>query len=151
MLDFLVDVPISLGSCNSSLQVDHLYMKLPFLRPGDVTGVPHRSESHIDPDEQLLAKKSSPLHIQCRACRSSISSSDTVFKSSILPSDHWGDIMDSMFCHLPEDLPSDSIGASVFASRLTGGTRGKVGIKEMEIVLHKDDLKEGSYEMVKQR
>ncbi len=81
------------------------------------------------------------LELHCRKCKGNLIASQKVKRCNVLPSDHWGEMIDSMFCHLPsEPLPRESIGASIISSRLPTATTGAAGLKEVEILLHYDDF-----------
>ena len=69
---------------------------------------------------------------------------DAVNHCYMLPSDHWGDMIDCLFCHMPpsETLPEDSLGLSIMSSRSLNAIKGKAGLKESSIMLSREDIDE---------
>ena len=67
-----VDVPVSVNGATYNVENGYIYIKLPFLRVGDVSGVA-RDDYHIYMEELDMGHiKDGSLQLQCRVCHNSL-------------------------------------------------------------------------------
>jgi hypothetical protein len=86
-----MDIPVSSSQGSCTVENDHIYIKLPFLRNGDMSGV-ERSESLVDMDELDMGRRvgEGALELACKHCLTSLLNEGAVKWARALPSEHWG-------------------------------------------------------------
>lgn len=92
----------------------------------------------------MAADLTSENSIQCRQCKATVLSQNTINEWKDLPSENWAELMDFWFCHKPHDEPSDGVEDAAeskgFSAKSKLAVSHGIGMTDLtSIVLHRGD------------